>query len=101
MEEEDNTYEIAKHIFSYRMQLPNTYSLQLEEETLEIAEQHNISEYINLILTNITMHGIHILYNKKLSELTKDQIAVVIGYINSYGYSVEIQNQKFVFQPLR
>lgn len=86
----DNTYQIAKQIFSNLIKPPKTYSLQLEEASRNIAEQQGIDEYVQGILSIITVHGIEILYNHRdLNKLNDNELTTIKMYVKSYGYNLE------------
>jgi len=91
---DDNTYLIAKSIFTGCIQKPKFYSLQLEPEnegnSLKIAEKQGIQTYIQNILSIITVHGIKLLYSHcDINKLTESQIQTVKMYVKSYGYILE------------
>lgn len=103
--ENDNTYQIAKEIFSKLIQPPKTYSLQLEEASRNIAEEQGINEYIQGILSIITVYGIEILYgHRDLNSLNSAQIDTIKMYVKSYGYSLDKQEEngylKWVFTAI-
>lgn len=104
-ETKDNTYEIAKNIFSNNIKPPKFYSLQLEEMSRNIAEEQGINDYIQGILSIITVHGIEILYgHRDLNKLNHDNIDTIKMYVKSYGYSLNQKEEnnylKWVFTPI-
>lgn len=106
---DDNTYLIAKSIFTGCIKKPKFYSLQLEPEnegnSLQIAQEVGVYKYIQNILSIITMHGIEILYSHRdINKLTESQIQTVKMYVKSYGYSLEQEQREnllhWVFKSL-
>lgn len=106
---DDNTFLIAKSIFTANIQKPKFYSLQLEPEdegnSLEIAQEVGIEKYIQSLLCEITMNGIEILYNHRdINKLTELQLQTVKMYVKSYGYSLEQEQREnflhWVFRTL-
>lgn len=105
LNEYDNTYQISKQIFSNLIQPPKTYSLQLEETSRSIAEKQGVNEYIQGMLSIITVYGIEILYNHRdLNALNSAQIHTIKMYVKSYGYSLEQKEEngylKWVFTAI-
>jgi hypothetical protein len=103
--ESDNTYQIAKQIFSKLIQPPKTYSLQLEEASRNIAEEQGVNEYIQGMLSIITVYGIEILYgHRDLNKLNSDDIETIKMYVKSYGYSLDQKEEngylKWVFTAI-
>lgn len=87
MNEQDNLYDIAKSIFNNAIKPPKTYCLSLEEISLEIAEKQGFDEYIQGLLSIITVHGIEILYgHKNINILKENEIDTIKMYVKSYGY---------------
>lgn len=88
---DDNTFLVAKSIYSYNIQPPNFYKLGLEDdETLDIAEKQGFDSYVQGLLTIITMHGVEILYgHKDITKLTQTQIDTIKSYTRSYGYNLQ------------
>lgn len=105
LNEYDNTYQIAKQIFSNLIQPPKTYSLQLEEASRSIAEEQGVNEYIQGMLSIITVYGIEIVYNHRdLNALNSEQIETIKMYVKSYGYSLDQKEEngylKWVFTAI-
>lgn len=95
----DNSLEIAKSIYTHRIQKPNTYNFQLEDkETYEIAEKQGFEEYIQGLLSIITLHGVEILYgHRNFNKLTESELDTVKMYTRSYGYNlIQIQNDNYL-----
>jgi hypothetical protein len=86
---DDNTYNIAKKIFSQSIKPAKFYLLQLHENSRDIAEEQGVDEYIQGILSIITLHGVEILYgHRNFNSLTEDQLDTVKLYVKSYGYKL-------------
>lgn len=81
--EEDNTFEIAKQIFSKPPGPRKSIYLWTEDECPNFKE----------IVISITLHGIFILYGHyNYLSLNNEQIEYLKQYIESYGYSLKIDN---------
>lgn len=86
----DNTYQIAKNIFSNTIKPSKFYSLQLHEISRTFAEEQGVNEYIQGILSIITIHGIEIVYgHRDLNKLKESEIDNIKLYVKSYGYSLD------------
>jgi hypothetical protein len=106
---DDNTYLIAKSIFTANIQKPKFYSLQLEPEnegnSLKIAEIQGVDKYIQNILSIITVYGIELLYSHRdINKLTESQLQTVKMYVKSYGYILHQEEREnllyWVFKPI-
>jgi len=85
----DNTREIAEQIFRKPPGPPDSIQLYLEEQTSDMASRSNASQFINEILTVITMHGVEILFgHRDLRKITREEANKIYSYVASYGYKV-------------
>lgn len=95
----DNLFDIAKSIYNFPIRKPKTYNFQLEDsETYEIAEKQGFEEYIQGMLSIITLHGVEILYNhRNFNKLTESELDTVKSYTRSYGYNlIQIHNENYL-----
>lgn len=98
MDETDNTYQIACHIFSCPPKPPKTIELMLEEQTSFLAIEYDATKFINEVLFVITLHGVEILFgHRNIKELTEKQIDLIYQYVNSYGYTIKTHDNKISF----
>lgn len=94
----DNTREIAEQIFGKPIRPANSIQLFLEEQTSDLATRTNAAQFINEILSVITLHGIEILFgHRDLSLVTPEQADKVNAYVRSFGYKVVNTNGKHEF----
>lgn len=96
---DDNTYLIAKSIFTANIQKPKFYSLQLEPEnegnSLKIAQEVGLDKYIQSLLSIITIHGVFILFgHRDIKKLTESQLQTVKMYVKSYGYTLHQEERE-------
>ena len=93
----DNTEFIARQIFSRPPGLKNSIQLQLEEQTIEQG-QEDPENFIQEILSVITLHGIKILFGHvNFYTLSQSQINLIKQYSESYGYYLEINNNNGIY----
>jgi hypothetical protein len=90
-EAEVDPESIGRYIYSYPVQKPNYYNLQLSPEATDIALSSGVDEVVNSILSIITLSGIETLYNHTdWMILNESQQYLVLQYTRSYGYNYKI-----------
>ncbi len=84
--------EIAKRIFGLPVPMePRTFTLGLEEQTMEIGEKEGMNGFVSEILSALTLEGIRVRFpDKTLIELTNQDVNLIKRYVESFGYILNV-----------
>ena len=99
----DNTFYIAEKIFSKPILPANSYCLEIDDpDTINILTDQGLDVSIQVILKQITIHGIEILFGiKDLSQLNSSNLNTLKLYVESFGYSLvitELQDSMYSYK---